>query len=180
MNRVLLLAPAVICLTVLHLGCGFTATRDNIDDVSTTIGGSTDATGTAAGNTGASNQSVASVDTHEDPDDCSWDSSQVTHVVLNDSAITADTAAASVDGGAVTITSAGTYGISGFLTNGRVVVDTADDGDVRLILDGVDIRNSTSAPIYIASAGKAIIILADGTENRLVDGASYVLDDPEA
>ena len=43
----------------------------------------------------------------------------------------------SVDGDTVTITTAGTYHVSGTLTSGSLVVD-APDGVVDLVLDGVD------------------------------------------
>jgi hypothetical protein len=49
-----------------------------------------------------------------------------------------------------------------------------------LVLDGADITSSTSAPIYVANAEKAVITLADGTENVVTDGDTYVLTDPES
>lgn len=180
MNRFIVMVLLAIVLTLPHFGCGLTTSADDVDDVITGDSGTSDATdnsGTTAGDSSTAGQSVTALDTHEDADDCSWDSSEVAHIVLNGSSIAVDTTDASVDGSTVTISSAGTYSISGSLSNGRIVVDAPDDDDVRLILDGADIRNSTTAPIYIVSADEAIIVLAEGTENRLVDGASYTFDD---
>jgi hypothetical protein len=46
-----------------------------------------------------------------------------------------------------------------------------------LILNGVDIASGSSAPITINSADKAMIVLAERTENRVSDGKVYVYDD---
>jgi hypothetical protein len=87
---------------------------------------------------------------------------------------------ATVDGSTITITAAGTYDISGALDDGQIIVDTKDEGTVVLILDGADIACSTSAPIYVLQAEKVVITLAEGTENRVTDGDSYVLADAES
>jgi hypothetical protein len=70
--------------------------------------------------------------------------------------------------------------LSGSLVDGQIIVDTQDKGIVRLILDGVDINNSTSSAINIKNAKEAIIVLADGTHNTLSDAGEYVFDDPQA
>jgi hypothetical protein len=84
---------------------------------------------------------------------------------------------ATVDGSVVTITSAGTYRISGTLNDGQIVVDTQDEETVILVLDGVDITSSTSAPIYVSNAEKTVITLAEGSENSVTDGSAYVFED---
>ena len=80
----------------------------------------------------------------------------------------------------MTITAIGTYNISGTLNNGQIIVDTEDEGTVNLVLNGATINNSTSAPIYVRSADKTVITLADGTQNDVTDGAAYTYDDAEA
>ena len=74
--------------------------------------------------------------------------------------------------------------MSGTLADGQVVVDTKDEAEVLLVLNGVDISSSTSAPIYIADAEDAVIILANGAKNTVSDGNAYVLeadsDEPNA
>ncbi len=116
---------------------------------------------------------------HEDARDYNWDNAEVINIVLNGSSITVDGAGATVDGSKVTIASAGTYNINGSLADGQVIVNTVDEGIVRIILNGVSISNSSGAPIYIANAQKTLIVLADNTENFITDGNLYIYDDPE-
>lgn len=82
-----------------------------------------------------------------------------------------------VDGNVITITSGGTYIISGTLTEGQLVVD-ADDEKVQLVLDNADITCATSAAIYVKSAGKTFITLTEGSENILMNTAEFeAIDD---
>ena len=80
----------------------------------------------------------------------------------------------------MTITKKGTYEITGSLTDGQIVVDVPDTDKVRLVFNGVDIASSTSAPVYIKSADKAVIILADGSENSVKDPGTYADKDCNA
>ena len=82
-----------------------------------------------------------------------------------------------IDGNVITITSGGTYIISGTLSEGQLVVD-ADDEKVQLVLDNADITCATSAAIYVKSAGKTFITLAEGSENILMNTAEFeAIDD---
>lgn len=79
----------------------------------------------------------------------------------------------------VTITSGGTYTLSGAM-GGQIIVDAKGE-EVRLVLDGARITCADSAPIYIKKAKQVIITLAEGSENMLTDGVSYAYDEePEA
>ena len=109
---------------------------------------------------------------HEDADDYTWDISDVTTIALNmDSISVYNEIGMIINGTKLTITSAGTYSISGTLEDGQIVVDTNDEETVKLILNGVDISSTTSAPIYVEDAVKTVIILADNTENYLTDNS---------
>ncbi len=116
---------------------------------------------------------------HEEAEDYIWNSSDVIQIVLNGNSITVNGSGTSVNGSKVTIVSAGTYSISGSLSDGQIIVDTEDEGVVRLILNGIDISSSTSAPVYINNTDKAIIILKDNTVNRVTDGNSYIFENSE-
>jgi hypothetical protein len=105
--------------------------------------------------------------------------SESTQIILNGDSIVVTGSGATADGSRVTIMSAGSYAISGSLSDGQIVVDTQDEGVVTLLLNGVDVNSSTSAPIYIANAEEAAIVLADGTENHLSDGASYSVENAD-
>jgi hypothetical protein len=113
---------------------------------------------------------------NEDMEDYIWDDSQVVHIVLNRNSASVDGEGASVNGSVITIASAGTYNLSGTLDDGQVIVNTEDDDVVRLILNGVDIYNSTSAPVYVIKADKVVIILADNNQNSLTDASSYIYE----
>lgn len=85
-----------------------------------------------------------------------------------------------ISGGKLSITADGTYVISGALSDGQIIVDAPKDADVRLVLSGIDIYCSYSAPIFVNSADKVILSLPDGTENTLEDkGLSYANDGSE-
>jgi len=109
-------------------------------------------------------------DDHEDDENYAWDSSTVIKITLNTNSISIDVETGIIiDGTTVTITSAGTYSISGNLNDGQIIVDTNDQEAVRLILSGVTISSTTNAPIYVANSDKTVIVIAEGTENYLTD-----------
>lgn len=107
--------------------------------------------------------------------DASWDEKSAVKITLNGDSVTADDKNVEVDGRKVTITGAGTYVLSGTLSDGQIVVDSDDKDSVRLVLNGAEITCSNSSAIWV-KAGDTIITLADGTENTLTDGAEYTTD----
>lgn len=105
------------------------------------------------------------------------DSTNVSSGSLDNSSTDDTVDGVTVDGNVITITSGGTYIISGTLTEGQLVVD-ADDEKVQLVLDNADITCATSAAIYVKSAGKTFITLAEGSENILMNTAEFeAIDD---
>jgi hypothetical protein len=117
--------------------------------------------------------------THDTADDYTWDAASAISIVLNGDAILSNAAGVQVNGSTATISDAGTYNLSGSLTDGQIIVDSQSEQAVRLILNGVNISNSTSAPINIVNARKTILILVDNTENVISDGTTYVFADSE-
>ena len=107
--------------------------------------------------------------------DASWDEKSAVKITLNGDSVTADDKNVEVDGRKVTITGAGTYVLSGTLSDGQIVVDSDDKDSVRLVLNGAEITCSNSSAIWVKD-GETIITLADGTENTLTDGAEYTTD----
>ncbi|HEY0929106.1 MAG TPA: carbohydrate-binding domain-containing protein [Gemmatimonas sp.] len=110
---------------------------------------------------------------HEVTSDYSIDGVTATTIALNGTTATVTGSGATVSGSTVTIGSAGTYRLSGTMTDGQVFVSTADTGLVRLVLDGASISRSTDAPLYVSKAKRAAIVLVSGTTNVLQDGTSY-------
>ena len=111
--------------------------------------------------------------------DASWDVSESTTVTLDGISATASGEGAAVSGNTVTITAAGTYVLSGTLSNGQIVIDAAKDDNVRLVLNGADITADKNAAVYAVGAKKLIVILAEGTVNKLTDSGPYVYADTE-
>jgi len=63
------------------------------------------------------------------------------------------------------------YNVSGTTTDGYLKIYS--DYKYELKLNGVSITNPDGAPINLQSKKRAYIVLADGTENTLIDGTSY-------
>ncbi|MCW4464982.1 carbohydrate-binding domain-containing protein [Glutamicibacter sp. MNS18] len=115
-------------------------------------------------------------DTHFDADDLQWDDTQETSIALSDGGSTVqgqDASGVSVDGGTVTLSAAGTYRLSGGLSDGRIVVSATKEEVVRIILDGVSISNSSGPAVQVDEANEVLLYLQDGTTNTLNDATSY-------
>lgn len=91
---------------------------------------------------------------HEDAEDYIWDDSQATTINLQDNASTTSASSVSISGNIVTITSAGYYSISGTLSSGQLIVNTTDEGTVKLLFNGVNITYTSSSPFFVANAAK--------------------------
>ena len=115
----------------------------------------------------------------EDTDD-SWDAASATLIELKGTSITVTGRGAVASGSTVTITAAGVFLLSGTLEDGQVVIDADKEDTVRLVLNGADIRCSTSAAIYAKQAKKTILTLAEGTVNTVADGEAYTYADEAA
>ncbi|MGD9116422.1 MAG: carbohydrate-binding domain-containing protein [Dehalococcoidia bacterium] len=126
------------------------------------------------------NYSDVSVEYDNDDEYSRWDSVSTSAISLKGDSIKLVGGGAMVIGTSITIISAGTYSLSGILDDGQIIVDTEDKATVRLVLNGADISCSTSAPIYVVDAAKVVITLADGTENYIRDGDTYILEDAES
>ncbi|HEY3436556.1 MAG TPA: carbohydrate-binding domain-containing protein, partial [Actinotalea sp.] len=111
---------------------------------------------------------------HDDPADHVWDTATEQAIALSGATAQSTSDGVSVDGSTVTITAAGTYRISGSLTDGQIAVDTADAGIVRLVLDGASVSSSSGSALLVTDADEVMVVLADGSANSLSDGTGYV------
>ena len=93
------------------------------------------------------------------------------------SSITVNGTGVTVDENIVTITQGGTYSLSGTLDDGQVIVNAGDLDQVEILLNGVHLTSSTSAPIYVMNADKTTLTLVEGTESVITDAESYVYED---
>lgn len=71
----------------------------------------------------------------------------------------------------INITSGGEYNISGTSSNASITINTEEK--VNLILNNVDLKNSSGPVILVENADKITITLKEETTNKLTDGESY-------
>ncbi len=90
---------------------------------------------------------------------------------------TTDDGSVSRSGSVYTVTSAGTYTVTGTLSEGRIVIDAGEEDEVTLVLQGADITCPTDSPIQAVSAGKLKIKAAEGTENSVTDKRALKTDE---
>lgn len=102
--------------------------------------------------------------------DAAWEEAKATLITLSGADIAISGNGAAANGAVVTISSAGTYVVSGTLSDGQIQIAATKDDIVRLVLNGADITNQKGAPIYASQCDKLIVTLADGTTNALTDG----------
>lgn len=127
----------------------------------------------------------SSIDVSQMNIDSSFDESTATKILASNSGFSVEGSGASAEGNTVTITAAGTYLVSGTMADGQIIVDSDGSDAVQIVLNGVDITSTTSAPIYIVNADATTVTVAAGTENYLTDSSSYVyesteVDEPDA
>ena len=79
------------------------------------------------------------------------------------------------ENGRVTITKAGTYVISGTISEGQIIVD-ADGEKVQIVLDNADITCTGSAAIYVKAADKVFVTTAEGSTNSLTSKGEFTAD----
>ena len=105
-----------------------------------------------------------------------YEESGAVYVTLSDDGITGETDGVVINGQTVTITAEGTYIFSGILSEGQIVVD-ADNAKVQIVFDNVDITCASSAAVYVKSAEKVFVTLAEGSQNTLRNTDEYVAID---
>ncbi len=152
---------AVLCMTLAGsaalTGCGQTTTENSAV--------------VSASSAAASTVTLDGADT-----DDSYSEADSVKITLDGTSAKAEGDGVSIDGGTVTIKAAGTYVVSGTLSDGSIVIDAGKDDQVKLVLNNADISSTSSSAIYAAKCAKTIILLAEGTTNTVSDGSSYVAD----
>ena len=165
---------AALGLTGCSTASGTTLTSGT-STVHSAVSGAT--AGTSTSNTAA--EQTVDAQTHYTNEDLTWDSSDEKTIDL---ANPTATDGVSVENGTITITSGGTYRLTGEYS-GQVKIEAAKTDTVRLVLDNAKITNSTGAAINVVSTAEAIIYTAAGTTNTVADEANYTAtgdNDPDA
>ena len=112
--------------------------------------------------------------------DASFNAVSSTLIQLSGSSAAVTGTGATVSGGIVTIAAAGTYMLSGKLDDGQIIVDTTEKDLVRLVLNGAVITSKTGSAIQVNEAKRVVLILADGTVNKVTDASAYTILDTTA
>ena len=103
--------------------------------------------------------------------------SDMVHIALNTDSITCNSSLVEISGSTATIRGAGSYNVSGELTDGMLIIDAEKTDDIQLVLEDAKINSESSAAIYVLQADKVAVTLADGSENELSNGGSFVAID---
>lgn len=101
------------------------------------------------------------------PDD-PYDEAQAIRLTFADDGIQGEGEGVSAEGTALTISSPGTYLLSGSCADGSVKVKKGTTG-VTLVLSGLSLTSADTAPITCAKSTEVVIVAARGTENTLRD-----------
>ncbi len=116
-----------------------------------------------------------------DVNEISYSESSGVSITFNNDSITGSGAGIDIDGTTLTVTSAGTYILTGSLDDGQIVVDAGDNDKVKLVFNGVEMVNDDGPCIYVMNADKVSVILNAGSVNTLSDtGAEYVNEDSDS
>lgn len=115
-------------------------------------------------------------ESHEASADYVYNESDIVDIFLLGNSIESSGSKVEVTGTTATITSAGTYRLSGNLSDGKIFVDAGKSDLVQIIFNNAELTSSNSAPLFIDNCLKTILIVADGTSNELTDGSSYVFE----
>lgn len=115
----------------------------------------------------------AAITYDEDDQDVTWSEDTSTLITCSGTSVLIKGEGAAESEGSLTITEAGTYVISGTLSDGKIVIDAGAEDLVHLVLNKVSVTSSDGPSIYGKQSGKIVITLAEGTENTATDGSDY-------
>lgn len=174
-----LIAGTITCFSV--VGCSMPWDSASTDTHTTTV--ATTQTNSSVVNTSSvttdETEGDISIELDEEDTTTSYNESEASKIELTQTSATVTGSGVTVDGSKVTITSAGTYVISGTLTDGCIDVNVSGKRTVRIILNGVNVTSSTTAPFIVEDAKKVVVTLADGTTNTFTDSTRATTDDED-
>ncbi|MHC1782570.1 MAG: carbohydrate-binding domain-containing protein [Anaerolineaceae bacterium] len=169
----------VLTLTACSTGGSSSTGSNNTGSAAQTVASGSDAAGVEPTSVKTAAEALAeNSETHADTGDYTYDAAAAVTITMDGQTIQVSGDGVTVEGSRATITEAGTYILSGSLADGQIVVNTQSKDLVRLVLNGVNIQSSNSAPLYIANAKKVVVVLADQSENLLSDGNNYIFAIP--
>lgn len=109
-----------------------------------------------------------------------YDEESAVRIELNGSSISVSSDSVQINGTTAILTEEATYIVSGTLDDGMLVVDADEAAKLQIVLDNASITSSTSAALYVLEADKVFVTLAEGSQNALANGGSFVaIDDSD-
>ncbi|MGN1270176.1 MAG: carbohydrate-binding domain-containing protein [Clostridia bacterium] len=75
----------------------------------------------------------------------------------------------------ITINSAGTYYITGSISDGNIIIEANKNDEVQIVLDNASITSKYTAPINAKECSKLTITLADNSENTITDSETCTI-----
>lgn len=105
-----------------------------------------------------------------------YEESECTIINLDTESIEGSGAKVTTEG--ITITEEGEYILTGTYKNKKIKVEAADDAKVRIILKDAVIENENGAAIYVKSADKVFVTLAEGSSNT-ISGVTEIISEEE-
>jgi uncharacterized membrane protein len=174
MKRLKMLIPFILFTMVLFAGCSSNSETTPADTTAEVV---TETTAVLTAVVSPTSAIVVDPEFTDRDQETSYDDTTAVFVSLNGSDIQVSGDGATASDGLLTITTEGTYVITGNLTDGQIVVAAADTDKVQIVLNGVTINCVDNAPIYIKSAKKVFITLNENTVNTLTDSGTYVQTD---
>ena len=120
--------------------------------------------------------SLGNLDTNIDDNDKNTDynESDSTKITFSGSGANVKGMGAATQGSTVRISAAGTYIVSGNSDDGYIIID-ASKAEIKLVLDGLTLKNNDGPAILVKNAKKVTLTLAKDKDNVLSDGTSYQL-----
>lgn len=106
-----------------------------------------------------------------------YDENESAKIQLNGDSAECSSNAVQIEGSTITIKDEGTYILSGTLNDGMIIVNADENDKLQLVFDNVTINSETSAPLYVLEADKVVVTLADGSENTLSNGGTFIAID---
>ena len=167
--KILKILSIILCAILVFSGCGKTFSDNSADSTYETVENLT-----------TQNTEEVSIDDMFTERDLKTDYDKGNAIIINLTGTTAtcENDTVKIDGSTVTLTDENTYVISGTLTDGMIIVEADEKAKPQLIFDGVYVTSETSAPLYIKSADKVFITLAEGSENSLSNSGEFkAIDD---
>lgn len=178
LTRTLAVALLALCLLAMA-ACNTTPGGTNPADTSA----STSQGGTPNGTTSADPSNPSNPSDPSNPGS-SEGGDEAAPVVLTfnglslDSSVSASEAGITVEGNAFVLSKGGTYELKGDLSNGQIKVSIPKTEEITLILNNFTASCTTSAVLYVESAGKATLELAAGSVNSMTDASVYQFASP--